>query len=145
MNTVCRGIRGATTVESDSREEILRATRTLLATIIHVNEIDPDDVASLFITSTPDLTSVYPALAARQLGWLSVPLLGASEIAIAGGLPLCVRILIHWNTAKAQDEINHVYQGDAQKLRPDQAQDLSAEEQAVIEQWIEQKMSEWQA
>lgn len=143
MNTVCRGIRGATTVESDSCEEILCATRKLLATIIYVNDINPDDVASLFITSTPDLTSVYPALAARQLGWLSVPLLGASEIAIAGGLPYCIRILVHWNTAKTQDKINHVYQGNAQNLRPDQARDLSVEHNASIEQWIEQKLSEW--
>lgn len=143
MNTVCRGIRGATTVTGDTREEILCATRKLLATIIYVNDINPDDVASLFITSTPDLTSVYPALAARQLGWLNVPLLGASEINIAGGLPNCVRILIHWNTTKAQNEINHVYQGDAQKLRPDQARNLSVEDNTSIEQLIEQKMSQW--
>lgn len=141
---ICRGIRGATTVTADTRENILSATRELLATIIHMNDIKPEDVASLFITSTPDLTSVYPALAARQLGWLSVPLLGATEIDITDGLPLCIRILIHWNTDLEQKEIKHVYQGEAKKLRPDQSLDLTDEDEAAIHGWIDMWMRRWE-
>lgn len=141
---VCRGIRGATTVPKDTRENVLSATRELLATIIYTNDINPEDVASLFITTTPDIRSVYPALAARQLGWLSVPLLGATEIDITDGLPLCIRILIHWNTTRAQSEIRHVYQGEAKKLRPDQALDLSEKDMITINDSIAQCMARWE-
>jgi len=140
---VCRGIRGATTVPSDTRENILNATRQLLATIVCLNDITPEDVASMFITTTPDLTSAYPALAARQLGWIHVPLLGATEIDIADGLPRCIRILIHWNTALAQSEIKHVYQGEARRLRPDKPLEISAEDAAAIEGWINSWMDRW--
>lgn len=141
---VCRGIRGATTVTKDTRENILSATRQLLATIVCINDINPEDVASLFITTTPDLTSVYPALAARQLGWSNVPLLGATEIDITDGLPRCIRILIHWNTELAQNEIKHVYQGEAKRLRPDQELELSDEDSAAIEGWITSWMNRWE-
>ena len=97
---LCRGVRGATTVEADSREEILTATRQLLALMIRLNGIQPDHVASAIFSTTPDVNAEFPALAARQLGWLDVPLLCTHELSVPGSLPRCIRILIHWNTEK---------------------------------------------
>ncbi len=81
----CRGVRGATTTEDNSRDAILTATRQLLALMIRQNAIQPEDVASAIFTTTTDLTAEFPALAARQLGWLEVPLLCATEIDVPGG------------------------------------------------------------
>src|SRR5688572_21297898 len=105
----CRGVRGATTVEQNEREEILTATRQLLALMLRQNQIKPDDVASAIFTTTPDIDAEFPALAARQLGLLDVPLLCGHEMAVPGSLKLCVRILLHWNTEKAQSQVQHVY------------------------------------
>src|SRR5262245_15604567 len=109
---LCRGVRGATTVDNDTRDELLKATRQLLALMIRQNGIDPRDVTSAIFTTTPDLKAEFPALAARQLGWLDVPLLCTHEIDVPGSLRRCVRILIHWNTDKPQQEIVHVYVKD---------------------------------
>ena len=114
---ICRGVRGATTVESNSREEILTATRQLLALMIRLNDIQADDVRRIF-SITQDLDAEFPALAARQLGWLDVPLICTHEVNVPGSLPNCIRILLHWNTDKAQSEIQHVYIKGAIKLRP---------------------------
>jgi chorismate mutase len=115
----CRGIRGATTVDRDSPEAILEATSQLLAGIVQANEIKVADIASAVFTVTPDLTSTFPARAARELGWHHVALLDAQEIPVPGSLSRCVRVLIHWNTSKPQEEIQHVYLGEASSLRPD--------------------------
>src|SRR5690554_2655155 len=104
MSTVCRGVRGATTADANDRESILVATRQLFALMIRRNEIEPQDAASVIFTTTPDLNAEFPALAARQLGWLEVPLLCGHEIQVPGSLPRCIRILIHWNTKKSQSE-----------------------------------------
>jgi chorismate mutase len=117
--TVCRGVRGATTVEEDTRDKILDATRELLTQMIKANNIHPEDVASAIFTTTPDLSAEHPALAARQLGWHDVALLCAHEISVPHGLKYCIRILLHWNTEKAAAEIRHVYIRDAVRLRPD--------------------------
>ena len=85
--TCCRGIRGATTVAENSRDDILTATRQLLALMVRRNGIDRKDVASAIFSTTPDLDAEFPALAARQLGWLDVPLLCGHEIAVPGSLP----------------------------------------------------------
>lgn len=138
---VCRGVRGATTVTSDDRELILQATRELLALMIRINDIRPEDVASAIFTTTPDLHAVFPALAARQLGWLEVPLLCGHEMGVDGALPLCVRILLHWNTDKTQPEIQHVYLREAQTLRPDQTLILSAQDRAELNAWIEEQLA----
>jgi chorismate mutase len=114
-----RGIRGATTVERDSGEEILTATRELLLAIIAANGIQPDDIASAVFTTTPDLMAEYPARAARQLGWGAVPLLGATEMRVGGGLPRCIRVLVHVNTDTSPSQIKHIYLRDARRLRPD--------------------------
>lgn len=118
---VCRGVRGATTVEEDSRAAILSATCELLTQIVEANGICPDDVASVIFSTTPDLTSEFPALAARQLGWNDVALLCVHEMAVPHGLKQCIRILLHWNTEKLASEIQHIYLKDAVKLRPDRA------------------------
>jgi chorismate mutase len=121
----CRGIRGATTVKTDSAAAILAATRELLVHIVKINNVDIEDIASIFFTVTPDLTAAFPARAARELGWRHVALLDAQEIPVAGSLPRCVRVLIHWNTPRPQADIRHVYLRDAALLRPD----LEGEEQ----------------
>jgi chorismate mutase len=117
-----RGVRGATTVENDSPEEIHEATRELLQEILSLNGIDSfEEIGSIIFTTTPDLTSTFPAEAARGIGMSQVPLLCASEIAVEGKMPRCIRVMLHWNTDKPQAEIVHVYMREAKKLRPDVA------------------------
>jgi chorismate mutase len=136
---VCRGIRGATTADDNSRDSILTATRQLLALMIRQNEINAEDVASAIFTTTSDLDAEFPALAARQLGWLDVPLLCTHEITVPGALEKCVRILIHWNTDVKQNEITHVYIKEAQRLRPDLSQ-LPPVDMDELERWIAEQM-----
>ena len=114
-----RGIRGATTVESNTVEAILTATQELLAAIVTANNVNPEDVASAIFTVTPDLTAAFPARAAREFGWHHVPLLSAVEIETNEGLPRTVRTLIHWNTERPIYDVRHIYLRDAVRLRPD--------------------------
>lgn len=114
-----RGVRGATTAPENTDAAIIAATRTLLEEIIAANEIEEDQVASIFFTTTPDLNAAYPARAARLLGWRYTALMGALEADVPDGLERCIRVLLHWNTPKALDEIVHVYMNGAEKLRPD--------------------------
>lgn len=137
--TVCRGVRGATTVVENNVLEILAATRELLAMMIRLNGIEAEDVASGIFTTTQDLVAVYPATAARQLGWMSVPLLCGHEMAVPDGLPRCVRILLHWNTDRSQDEIHHVYLKEAVQLRPDQSE-LPPVNMQQLNQWVDDQM-----
>ena len=118
MNAV-RGVRGAITVERDDAALLLDATERLLREIVRENGIRSADVASALFTLTPDLVSQFPAAAARRMGWTLVPLLNFTEIAVPGGLPHCIRVLLHVNTEKHQDEIVHVYLDGARVLRPD--------------------------
>jgi chorismate mutase len=134
---VCRGVRGATTVEKVDRESVLKATRELLALMIRVNKIEPEDVASAVFTTTEDITSTFPATAARQLGWLDVPLMCGHEMNVEGALARCIRVLIHWNTALTQKEIQHIYLHDARSLRPDRSMVLSESELVELDSWIE--------
>ena len=117
--TVCRGVRGATTVKVNEAEAIVTATRELLETIVRLNDMRPDDIASAYFTTTADLNATYPALAARQIGWLDTALLCGHEMNVPDGLPMCIRVLIHWNTARHPKEIRHVYLREAKSLRPD--------------------------
>ncbi len=117
--TVCRGIKGATTVERNGREEILAATAELLQLMVEHNAIDSDDIASALFTTTADLNAEFPAVAARHLGWTEVPLCCAHELDVPGSLRMCLRILLHVNTDKSAREINHVYIRGARVLRPD--------------------------
>lgn len=136
----CRGVRGATTVETNSREEILAATRNLLALMIRLNGIESEDVAHAYFSLTQDLNAEFPALAARQLGWLDVPLLCGHEVHVPGSLPRCIRILILWNTDKAQKDIVHPYLKEAKRLRPDLSQ-LPPVDYEELERWIEEYMA----
>jgi chorismate mutase len=113
----CRGVRGATFVEEDTPEAILAATRELLAAIAEANAIATEDIASAFFTSTADLRSAFPARAARELGWTDVPLLGATEVDNPSGPARCIRVLLHWNTSRRQDEIVHVYLRGSDAMR----------------------------
>jgi len=115
----CQGIRGATTVEANTREAILAATTELLTEMVRANHVRTEDVASVIFTTTPDLSAEFPAVAARTLGWTHVALLCAHEMNVPGSLPMCLRILLHVNTARGPDEIVHVYLRGAQVLRPD--------------------------
>ena len=136
----CRVVRGATTVTANTREEILGETRKLLALMIRFNDIETADVASAIFTVTSDLNAEFPALAARQLGWLDVPLLCSYEVDVPGSLRHCVRVLVHWNTDKTQQQITHVYVKEAQRLRPDLSK-LPPVDFAELEAWIEQHMA----
>ncbi len=119
MGLVCRGVRGAITVDENTREAILAGTAELLGCMVSENGIRPEDVASVLFTVTPDLDAAFPAEAARRLGWNDVALMCAGEIPVPGALPRCIRVLIHWNTHKSPEEIRHVYLGEASRLRPD--------------------------
>jgi chorismate mutase len=113
----CRGVRGATFIDEDTPEAILAGTRELLAAVAEANGIATEDIASAFFTSTVDLRSAFPARAARELGWTDVPLLGATEVDKPGAAPRCIRVLLHWNTARRQDEIVHVYLRGSDAMR----------------------------
>lgn len=116
---VCRGVRGAITVTENTPDAILEATRELLYLIIRANKIALDDIASAIFTTTTDLNAIYPALAARQLGWYDAALLCGHEMDVPGSLKKCIRVLIHWNTTRSANEIIHVYLRGAKNLRPD--------------------------
>lgn len=116
-----RGIRGATTASTNSREAILDATRELLDAIIAANHVASEDIISAYFTMTPDLDEAFPARAARDLGWSDVALLDAQAPHVTDDLPRCIRVLIHWSTDRAAGEIQHVYLRDARQLRPDRA------------------------
>ncbi|MDA0301116.1 MAG: chorismate mutase [Chloroflexi bacterium] len=114
-----RGIRGATTVESNTREDILDAARELLDAIVQANELLHDHVASILFSTTVDLNAEFPAVAARELGWTDVALECVHEMNVPGSLPKCLRILMHVNTDKSPGEIQHIYLRGARVLRRD--------------------------
>ena len=114
-----RGVRGATTVESNANQAILEATQELLGIMIERNDIVEDDVASVLFSATPELDDTFPAKAARMMGWTRTALMGFQEADVKHGLPMCIRVLIHWNTDKSLDQIQHVFLRKAVVLRPD--------------------------
>src|SRR5262245_58136154 len=136
---MCRGVRGATTVDRNDREEILSVTRQMLALLIRLNGIDKQDVCSAIFSTTRDLDAEFPALAARQLGWIDVPLLCGHEISVPGSLARCIRVLVHWNTDVPQSEIQHIYIRDAVRLRPDLCK-LPPVNWEELEAWINEQM-----
>lgn len=117
-----RGLRGATTVDANTEEAILGATRELLTTMIEANGVRENEVASIFFSSTADLTAAFPARAARDLGWHKVALMGAQEMDVPQGPDRCIRILMHWNTVKGITNLRHVFLHGARALRPDWAE-----------------------
>jgi chorismate mutase len=114
-----RGIRGAVTALENSRQAIITATEQLLTLMTGENEIDSDDIVSIIFSVTADLDAVFPAEAARRLGWSLVPLMCTTEIPVAGAMEKCIRVLMHAYTKRGQSEVRHVYLGEAARLRPD--------------------------
>lgn len=114
-----RGIRGATTVNGNNQNEIIESVAELLNTLKDANSFILEDIGAVIFSSTPDLDTAFPAAAARAIGWTDVPLFGTQEIDKKDGLPHCIRVLILWNTDRAQKEIHHVYLRDAVTLRQD--------------------------
>jgi chorismate mutase len=114
----CRGIRGATTVDANTREDILASTKELLQQMVQANGVQEEDVASILFTTTSDLNAEFPAAAARELGLSHAPLLCSHEIDVPGSLPMCLRVLLLFNTEKSAKEIDHVYIRGAKNLRP---------------------------
>lgn len=114
-----RGIRGAVQAPSDTAEAISTETKALLREMVAANDIRPDDIISIFFTTTVDLTADFPAAAARQLGWTDVPLLGAQEMEAKQGMARVIRVLMHVESERTRAQIRHIYLGEAVKLRPD--------------------------
>lgn len=115
-----RGVRGATTVTADSNEEVLLETARLVQEMAKANDILPEDIASVIISTTTDITSAFPARAVRSLeGWTYVPVMCTHEMDVPNALAKCVRLLMHINTEKKQQDIQHIYLNNAVILRPD--------------------------
>lgn len=119
MTAVVRALRGATTVDVDTPEEIHERVGTLVNRMLSVNAVDKDDLISVVFTATDDVTSMFPAAAARAVGLGDVPLLCARELAIEGGTPHCIRVLMHLTTERSRSELRHVYLAGAEGLRDD--------------------------
>jgi chorismate mutase len=114
-----RGLRGATTVDVDTVEQVTERSQELILRLMERNDLVEDDIVSALFTTTADVTSVFPATAVRGIGFGAVPLLCAAEIAVPGAMALCIRVLLHVHTTRTRDEIHHVYLHGAQGLRDD--------------------------
>jgi chorismate mutase len=114
-----RGLRGATTVDADTVEQVTQRSQELMRRIMKRNELAEEDIVSIVFTATADVTSTFPATAIRGIGFGAVPLLCAAEIAVPGAMPLCIRVLLHVYTTRSNEEIHHVYLHGAQGLRDD--------------------------
>ncbi len=119
-----RGIRGATTAAANTRAAILDAANELLRELLKANAVRVDDIASVIFTVTPDLDAAFPASAARALGWRDVALLDMLAPRVPNDLPYCIRVLIHCDTARAANQLRHIYLRDARQLRPDRAEEI---------------------
>jgi chorismate mutase len=117
--TVTRALRGATTVEADTVEQVTDRVQELLIELLRRNEVDEDEIVSIIFTATPDVVSMFPATAARGIGFGAVPLLCAAEIPVPGAKPRCIRVLLTFTTTRSRQELHHVYLHDAQSLRDD--------------------------
>lgn len=114
-----RALRGATTLDRDEREHLLERTQELIHTLFERNALGEDDLVSIVFTATGDVHSAYPAEAAREAGITHVPLLCARELEIDGGIPRCIRLLVHAYTDRAVRDMRHVYLHEARQLRTD--------------------------
>ena len=119
MPATVRALRGATTCDADTPEEIASRTVELLEAVFERNGVEHDDLISIWFTATDDLVSAFPAAGARTIGLGDVPLLCAREIPVVGSMPRCVRVLIHLHTERTRAELHHVYLHDARSLRDD--------------------------
>ena len=114
-----RGLRGATTVDADTVAQVTERSQELMRELLAKNGLAEDDIVSALFTTTADVTSIFPATAIREIGFGAVPLLCAAEIPVPGSMPRCIRVLLHVYTARARDEMHHVYLHGAQGLRDD--------------------------
>lgn len=114
-----RALRGATSVDEDTPEQIASRIQELLSQIMERNDLVEEDIVSILFTATPDVTSAFPATGARDIGFGAVPLMCASEIAVPSGTPRCLRVLLHIHTTRSRQELRHVYLHGAQGLRDD--------------------------
>ncbi len=119
MTPAVRALRGATTVDADSPEQINERVGALIKEMLARNDVDKDDLISIVFTATDDVTSMFPAAAARAVGLGDVPLLCARELAVVGGTPRCIRVLMHLTTERSRAELRHVYLAGAEGLRDD--------------------------
>ena len=119
MPSAVRALRGATTFDIDDTEHVAERVVALVREMLDRNGIDHDDIISIVFTATEDLTSVFPATAARAIGLGDVPLICARELSITGATPRCIRVLMHMNTDRRRDELRHVYLEGARALRDD--------------------------
>lgn len=114
-----RALRGATTIEKNSREDIMFETKNLLSEIVQANNINKDDIISVIFSTTRDINAAFPAAAAREMGWTDIPLMCTNEMDVPGSLEKCIRVLIHINSDKTNSQLRHIYLKEAKKLRPD--------------------------
>lgn len=112
-----RGIRGATSVTTNTKAEVISATKELLSALVKENDLQIDEIASVLFSTTSDLTAEFPAVAARELGWNETALLCMREIDVPGSLANCIRVLIHYNTEQKQKEMKNIYLREAVHLR----------------------------
>lgn len=119
MPPAVRALRGATTVDADTTEQIHERVQALLGAMLDRNDVSKDDLVSIVFTATDDIHSMFPAAAARAIGMGDVPLLCARELDIEGGTPLCIRVLMHVTTERSRAELHHVYLEGARGLRDD--------------------------
>lgn len=117
MTWKCRGIRGATTADDNTKEAVISATKELFTKLIELNDVDQDEVAAVILTTTKDIDAAFPAVAARQMGWNNAALLCGNEMNVPGSLKSCIRILIFVNTEKGPSDIHFVYIKGAKNLR----------------------------
>jgi chorismate mutase len=114
-----RALRGATTVDADTPEHITERVQTLVRAMLERNHVDHDDLISIVFTATPDIHSMYPATAARAIGLGDVPLLGAQETQVDGGMARVIRVMMHLTTERTRSELHHIYLEGARSLRDD--------------------------
>lgn len=119
MPTSVLALRGAITLERDEADHLLDRVERLLREVFQRNGLTHDDVISILFTATDDIHSAFPAAAARRMGLGDVPLICARELDIDGGMPLCVRVMLHVTTERTRDRLHHVYLEAARSLRDD--------------------------
>ena len=119
--TMLRALRGATTLDEDTPQQMAERVAALLDALMSRNAIAPEDIVSVLFTATEDISSSFPATAARNFGLSDVPLLGAQELNVTDATPLCVRVLLHFYTVKSPSELRPVYLEGAASLRTDLA------------------------
>jgi len=119
MAAVLRALRGATTLDEDTSAQLNDRVQTLVSAMLDRNGIAHDDLVSILFTATGDIASMFPATAARSLGLGDVPLICARELDVAGAMPMCIRVLMHFYTERSRESLHHVYLENARGLRDD--------------------------